>query len=238
MKKLSFLLLYLLLSGQLYAQFYLQPEFGQVINYPIGTNTIGPVVVSPNNGGSPPVTSFSLDIGYQLDSQPFTISMRSRYFTGRYGFLLINTEEDNGVFGPTMKGFTLGVATLNVQPTFRIKAIELGKWAFSVLGGPSLLFQIPTSDDFGIDPNRRFPITAGVIRQIDDSVKPLIMGITFGGILSYRRFSFAVDYHTNMNSSFTDDLMFNGEQYRFSNTARYLSFALGYSIIDKRRIKD
>lgn len=236
MIKLVFFLLYFLTSVQLNAQFYLQPELGQVFNNQIGANTIGTVLVTPN-GGNNAVTSVNLQIGYQLDSSPFAISIRSRYFTGLYGFLLTDFEEDNGVFGSVIKSNTIGVGTLNVQPNLQLKVIKLGNWAFSVFAGPSLLFQFPQSNG-NIDFNGRHLNTAEVINQLDDAVKPLNVGITLGGGLSYYRFSFTVDYHNSLNTSFTNDLTLFGDQYTFNNTARYVGFALGYSIFDKRRNKD
>lgn len=222
------LILILISARELQAQFYLQPEFGQVYNHQAGINNIGSVRTVPNSGNNA-VTSVSIMMGYALDKR-WGAGMRLRYFTGLYGFLAADLSEDNGVFGPVVKSNTIGAVTINIQPMAQLRLLKIGKFSVSALAGPSMLFQNPV-DNSRSDFNGRHPNTETVVNQINDSVKPFMMGIALGGVVTYWRLSLTVDYHNNLNTSFTKDLMLDDKKYLFHNSVRYLGFSLGYKLI-------
>lgn len=218
-----------LVSTHSFAQVHIQPEFGQILNKQFGINNIGSVRVTPNSKNNP-VTSVGLTIGYNFKNSRIDSNLRMRYFTGLYGFLVADLDEDNGPFGPVVMSNTIGVTTINVQPIASLKLLQVGKFAIFGFVGPSLLLQFPNRKN-SFDLDGRHLNTVAVVNQIEEAVKPMLLGGSVGGIITYWRLSFTVDYHSPFNKSFTDKIRIGNTRYSFSNSARYVGFSLGYRIL-------
>ena len=137
-------------------------------------------------------------------------------------------------FGPVIKSSTVGIVTINIQPLAYRKILEVRRLLISALAGPSILFQFPNQDQSTYyDP--KHPKASEVVNQIADSAKPVVVGVALGTKVSYWRLSLVVDYHNNLNTSFTKNISLENDEYLFSNTAKYLSFSLGYQLIGFQR---
>ena len=231
-KKTVFILLISLTNAASYAQFSLRAELGQLYDYQQGVNRIGPVGIISENG-DPPRTTLALVSSYSFRPR-WSTDLRLRYFNGIVSFVAADLEEDYEPFGPIEKGATLGYTTFNIQPLLHWQALQVGPIALHAHIGPSLIFQLSDKRSPTFEyANGRHPNTAYVQNQLDDANRPFYVGLTYGGSISYRRFFFTVDYHDNLNNSFTEDLIFENQPYSFRNSIKYLTFLLGYQFLGK-----
>jgi hypothetical protein len=215
-----------------HAQLSLRAEVGLLYSSQKGINNIGPVqvvseeVVKPRFAVSL-VPSFAIDKRWSAD-------LRIRYFNNIYSFSAADLEEDNAPFGPIPKGADLSYKNINIQPLIRFQVVNVGSVALIVHAGPSLLFQFSTENAPVFDYNGRHVNTATVQNQFADANRPFYSGLNYGGSINHRRFSFTIDYHNNLGASFTEDLKLGDQSYSFYNSAKLLTFSIGYLFVDSQ----
>ena len=156
-------------------------------------------------------------IGVFIESFPrsrFNWRADISYFS-RYQDFGVYNEIEVCQFCPVLKIELLAIRTLEVSPVARFSLIKHQKFNFGVLAGTSVHLQIK-SRDTPIDFGNKHPGVADVMNHLNESVRPLVFYLSYGGFIEYGRFSFFIKQEAAGNS-YTEDLNISGQTYQFKN---------------------